>query len=98
MFYAVFGPLFYALFSPLFHLVFYLWFDLMFHPCFILLYAYSRPFKAPQIPNYPSFLSRILHSEYCIEVDKKHTSNVQDTVNFTPQSPLFSLSKSVQRK
>ena len=50
------------------------------------------------ISGYPSFLSRILYSEYCIEVDKKHTSNVQDTVDFTPQSFPFSFPQDMQMK
>lgn len=106
MFRAMFSPLFYALFHPLFYAVLFLWFYLMFHPLFYAVlcplqqYGIISPYasQSAQISSYPSFLPQILNSKYCIELDKKRRSNVQDTVDFAPQSPLFSLPQSVQTK
>ena len=101
-----FVPMFRAMFSPWFNPVLYLWFYLMFHPLFYAVlcplqqYGIISPYasQSAQISSYPSFLPQILNSKYCIELDKKRRSNVQDTVDFAPQSPLFSLPQSVQTK
>ena len=106
MFRAMFSPLFYALFHPWFYAVLYLWFYLMFHPLFYAVlyplqqYGIISPYasQSAQISSYPSFLPQILNSKYCIELDKKRIANVQDTVDFAPQFPLFSPANDMQMK